>query len=297
MPLQREPAIAAGTPYHLLARTPAHRWWRPLVGVLLVTALSVLFAVLLYGAALGFAAVVGARTDPELGFADPLWMFVVGFVTVAGLLPAVLLTARIVQRRPAGTLSSVQGRLRWRWMLECARWAVLCQVLVLAVGLVRGDQWAGATWPGWRTYLTVLALAVLVVPFQAAAEEYLFRGWFLQAFASWIRTPWPGAVVASIMFVALHDYSDPLVIVDLFVFAMALCWLSIRTGGLEAAVALHVVNNVASAAFEATRGVPNLDQSGAYSLWEVLPTIAVTLAYAWWIDRRAARSGIATTTA
>lgn len=296
MPLQREPVIAAGAPYHLLARTTAHRWWRPLVGVLLLAALSVLFAVLLYGAALGLAVLAGADADPELGVTDPLWMFAVGFITVAGLLPAVLLTTRIAQRRPIGTLSSVQGRLRWRWMLDCARWALLGQVLVLAIGVVRGDQWAGAAWPGWGLYLTVLAVAVVAVPFQAAAEEYLFRGWFLQAFASWFRTPWPGGVAASIMFVALHDYTDPLVIADLFVFAMALCWLSIRTGGLEAAVALHVVNNLASAAFEATRGVPSLDQSGTYSLWEVLPTIAVTVAYAWWIDRRAGRSGIATTT-
>ena len=34
-------------------------------------------------------------------------------------LPVTLAAARWVQRRPAGTLSSVTGRLRWRWLLTC----------------------------------------------------------------------------------------------------------------------------------------------------------------------------------
>jgi membrane protease YdiL (CAAX protease family) len=62
---------------------------------------------------------------------------------------------------------------------------------------------------------------------------------------------------------------------------MTLCWLTIRTGGLEAAIALHVVNNAVLSAVAATHGVPSLDQSGTYSMSDVLPTMITTLAYAW----------------
>jgi membrane protease YdiL (CAAX protease family) len=303
MRLQRESAIAAeahwhspGTPYHLLGRTAAHRWWRPLVGLVLLPVLAAVFLLLGYGAAMGLAAAVGVGTAPELGFSDPLWTFVFGFASVTTALPAVLLTARMAQRRAIGTVSSVEGRLRWRWMLYCARWALLCFILVTGVDFARGHGWDASSWPGWPTFLAVLALAVAVVPFQAAAEEYLCRGWLVQTFASWIRTPWPGAVAGSVLFVVLHDYTEPLVFADLFVFAMALCWLTIRTGGLEAAIALHVANNVVLTAVAATQGVPSLDQSGTYSMWDVLPTMITTLAYTWWIDRRARRLGIAVTT-
>ncbi|TDD43489.1 CPBP family intramembrane glutamic endopeptidase [Saccharopolyspora elongata] len=295
MSLQRESAVDAhGTPYHLLARTPAHRWWRPLVGILLLIALAVVFLLVISAVGMGLAVLVGIGLDAELGFSAPLWEFAFAFASIAVLLPAVLLTARWAQRRPVGTVSSVEGRLRWRWLLDCGGWAVLGFVLIAVVDLARGQGVDVAAWPGWPTFLAVLAIAVTLVPLQAAAEEYLCRGWLVQTFASWTRTPWPGAVVTSVLFVALHDYTEPLVVADLFVFAMAMCWLTIRTGGLEAAIALHVVNNAAFAVFAGTQGVPSLDQSGSYSVWDVLPTMALTVVYTWWIDRRARRRGIVT---
>ncbi|MEV0700208.1 type II CAAX endopeptidase family protein [Saccharopolyspora sp. NPDC050389] len=296
MSLQRESVAAVdaqGTPYHLLARTAAHRWWRPLVGILLLAALAVVFLVVIAAVGMGLAVLVGIGLDAELGFSAPLWEFAFGFATIAVFLPAVLLTARWAQRRPVGTVSSVEGRLRWRWLLHCGGWAVLGFVLIAAIDLARGQGWDAASWPGWPTFLVVLAIAVTLVPLQAAAEEYLCRGWLVQTFASWTRTPWPGAVASSALFVVLHDYTEPLVIADLFVFAMAMCWLTIRTGGLEAAIALHVANNATFAVIAGTQGVPSLDQSGSYSLWDVLPTTVLTVAYTWWIDRRARRLGIA----
>lgn len=299
MHFQGESAVAAeahrpGTPYHLLARTAAHRWWRPLVGLLLFPVLAVALMVLLYGAAMVLAFALGVGMDAELGFADPLWNFALGFVSIAVVLPVVLLITRTTQRRPVGTVSSVEGRLRWRWMGYCARWAFLGFVLVTAVDLVL-NGWDAASWPGWPTFLAVLAISVAVIPLQAATEEYVCRGWLVQTFASWTRTPWPGAVASSLLFVVLHDYTEPLVVVDLFVFAMAMCWLTIRTGGLEAAIALHVANNLTFALAAAPHGVPSLDQSGSYDLWEILPSTLITVIYTWWIDRRACRIGITST--
>ncbi|MEV6232488.1 type II CAAX endopeptidase family protein [Saccharopolyspora shandongensis] len=297
MSLQRESVAAVdaqGVPYHLLARTAAHRWWRPLVGILLLVGLAAVFLVVTASVGMGLAVLVGISLDAEGSFSAPLWEFGFGFATIAVILPAVLLTARWSQRRPVGTVSSVEGRLRWRWLLHCGGWAVLGFAVIAAVEFALAPDWDAASWPGWPTFLAVLAIAVTLVPLQAAAEEYLCRGWLVQTFASWTRTPWPGALATSVLFVALHDYTEPLVFADLFIFAMAMCWLTIRTGGLEAAIALHVVNNATFAVFSGAQGVPSLDQSGSYSLWDVLPTTVLTVAYTWWIDRRARRLGIAT---
>lgn len=287
---------APGTPYHLQQRTPRHRWWRTLLGFPVLAALGIALAMLAVVALNGLAELFGVALTPD-GFADPLWELAVAFLTIAALLPAVLLTARWVQRRPAGTLSSVRGRLRWRWMARCAAWALLGFVGVVAIDLVRGVGWDDGAWPGWPRFACIVAVCVVAVPLQSAAEEYLCRGFLLQSFASWFRNPWPGAVLTALAFVTLHEYEDPLVLVDLFVFAMAMSWLVMRTGGLEAAIALHVVNNLANALVAAPGGVPPLDQTGDYAVWDVLPTTVLTLVYAWWIARcyrggdRAARSG------
>ncbi|MGI8306261.1 CPBP family glutamic-type intramembrane protease [Saccharopolyspora hattusasensis] len=84
----------------------------------------------------------------------------------------------------------------------CARSAFLGFVLVTAVDLVL-NWWDATSWPGWLTFLAVVAISVAVIPVQAATEEYVCRDWLVQNFASWARTPWPGAVASSLLFVVL----------------------------------------------------------------------------------------------
>lgn len=84
---------------------------------------------------------------------------------------------------------------------------------------------------------------LLVVPFQAAAEEYVFRGYLMQAIGRWLRHPAFAILLPVPLFVLGHLY-DPLGQVSVGVFAVAAGWLTWRTGGLEAAIALHVVNNL-----------------------------------------------------
>lgn len=290
------PSSAPGTPYHLLGRTSAHRWWRPWVEMVLLFVLAVVFSLLLFGAVVGLAAALGTGVGSDLSFADPFWELGFGFGSIAILLPAVALTVRWVGKRRLGSVSSVAGGLRWGWLLHCLGWALLAIGLAIGVDLVRGVDWEAAAWPGWPAFLAVLALALILIPFQAAAEEYICRGWLVQTLASWTRTPWPGIVISSLVFTGLHDYTEPWVLGEMFLFAIALCWLTLRTGGLEAAIALHVVNNVVLIVLDATQGVPDLNQAGGnYTLWDVLPVAITTLLYAWWIDRQARRRSLATT--
>ncbi len=45
-------------------------------------------------------------------------------------------------------------------------------------------------------------IILYVTVFQCAAEEYLTRGWLLQAFR--FLTPWPGIIVQAAIWTALH---------------------------------------------------------------------------------------------
>ncbi|NED53962.1 CPBP family intramembrane metalloprotease, partial [Micromonospora aurantiaca] len=78
-------------------------------------------------------------------------------------------------------------------------------------------------WVGWGRFLAPAIVIILLVPFQSAAEEYVFRGWLLQAvgactlenarsrvgrvFGAVFRTPWPGIVLGSALFTAGHGYT------------------------------------------------------------------------------------------
>ncbi|MEU8611806.1 hypothetical protein AB0C29_27850, partial [Actinoplanes sp. NPDC048791] len=110
--------IAPLSPYHRLGRTTAHRWWRPVAGTALVLAGTVVL--ILLGLALtSVAAALAGRPETADGLPSfgPLADLAFEFLLIAALLPPIFAAARWVQRRPAGTLSSVTGRLRLRWLL------------------------------------------------------------------------------------------------------------------------------------------------------------------------------------
>jgi membrane protease YdiL (CAAX protease family) len=96
---------------------------------------------------------------------------------------------------------------------------------------------------GW-----LLIVVFLTTPLQSAAEEYLFRGYLSQMVAGWFRSHRVGAITAAVVtsaaFSLAHAPEDVWTFLDRFVFALAASATVWLTGGLEAAIVLHAVNNV-----------------------------------------------------
>ncbi|MCO8270272.1 CPBP family intramembrane metalloprotease [Actinoplanes sp. TRM 88003] len=270
--------------YHRLARTPGHRWWRTLLGTLFILvggAIVIVFSYLVVTA----AAVVAGRPNNVDGlpsFGDRVDL-VLAFATIAVLLPLTLLAARWIQRRPAGSLSSVTGRLRWRFLLTLLPVALIAVVVLLGGGLALSGS-AGvedSALAGWGPFLVSMGLLVLVVPLQAAAEEYLTRGWLLQAVGAWFRRPWVPIAFQALVFAAAHGWGTPWGFADLFVFGAVTGWLTVRTGGLEAAIALHVVNNLVAAGVAAAYNELTITETAADMPWQMFAVDLVVLpAYA-----------------
>jgi membrane protease YdiL (CAAX protease family) len=240
--------------YHRLGRASArYRWWKPLLVGLLGSAFYLLSLLLL----LAIAALV-SLVVPELGaglaaafdesvaidMTDPFTLAFLLFSLIP-LLPALLLATLAVGGQRVGLLSSVAGRLRWRWLLRCAAFAVVVyaggSLASLAAAAIAGEPVSADV--GRPNLAVLLLLTLLLVPLQSAAEEYVFRGYLMQTIGGWLRHPAFAILLPIPLFVLGHDY-ELLGMVDIAVFAAAAGWLTWRTGGLEAAIALHVVNNV-----------------------------------------------------
>ncbi|BCJ50309.1 hypothetical protein Asp14428_17840 [Actinoplanes sp. NBRC 14428] len=290
------------TEYHRLARTPHHRWWRTLLGTLFVLAGGTVIAVAGY-LAVTVAAALSGRPDnadglPSFGERADL---AVMFLTIAVLFPLTLLAARWIQRRPAGTLSSVTGRLRWRWLLTLLPVA-LAAITALYVGgtaliALTGAEDTGLGDPlaGWGPFALSMLILVAVVPLQAAAEEYVTRGWLLQAVGASFRRPWVPIAVQALVFAAAHGWGTPWGFADLFAFGAVMGWLTVRTGGLEAAIALHVVNNLLSAGMAAAFDQLTVTTTAADMPWQFAAADALVLAaYALIVVRLADRRGLTT---
>jgi uncharacterized protein len=231
--------------------------WRPAVGLLLVTVVYTIAAVLVFVIGIialilaqGPAAVAdgSALSDQALtDLSSPGAVLLVNLVTAVAI-PVIWLSWAAVHRMRIGWSSSVVGRLRWRLFPSY----VVFALLTIGVGI--GVSLAIAVAGGWEvagpvaSYGWLLVVVLLTTPLQSAAEEYLFRGYLSQAVAGWIRAPLAGAILAALVSGTLFSFAHlpPDLPSFLYFFlvglaASAVVWM---TGGLEAAIALHTVNNV-----------------------------------------------------
>lgn len=290
--------------YHRLDRTnPQYRWWKPLLVAPIAFVLYAIFSVMVFGIVELIAHTTLTETEyinytlqatsANAVITDPLALVVL-LVGVAVMAPALWLARIIVRAGSFGQLSSVVGRLRWRWLLLALLPALAYTGLstLISFGIapaLTGESLGAVTTPA-TTYFVLLLVILLLVPFQASAEEYVFRGFVMQAVGGWARW-WPLAVIVSaIPFVLGHLY-NLWGLGEILLFALMTAWLTIRTGGLEAAIGVHVLNNIAAFALPAL-GFENLTVADGSPEGLVLAAILMPL-YAYAVDRMFRRTGLA----
>lgn len=293
------------TRYHRLAReTPAYAWWRLPVAGLLGVVLYLGLTIVLVGVA--FAAIAPVRgTDAfeewldEVGSLDLTRpdFFVLDMLSLAILVPAVLAALWVVGARPVGYLSSVTGRLRRGWLARNAvvAFAVMTVTIVgwLLVGEAVDPSASRAPHDVDGRVVLAIVLVLLVTPLQAAAEEYVFRGYVLQLVGSWTRLATIPVLVSVPPFVAGHGY-ELWGLVDVGVFGLTAAVVTIRSGGLEVAIAAHTANNTVLFVLDALGVLNATDDSGAGPV-DLVPTIVSGLVLVAWVEWAVRRYDVRTT--
>lgn len=246
------PPPTAPRPYTQVLRGARHRWWRPLVSL----------AVVVGGVVLGLvvttiAFLVGVAVDPAVSVADLArpdglgllisrwWAFLVNNLFLAWLIPVAVLAVWAGHAWRPRWVVSVVGRVRWAWLglaslVSLGFFGVATGLSFVLDPATRFDPEPQAA--------VILVVVLLTTPLQAAGEEFLFRGWLSQAVGSWFARPLAGALVAgavSASFFALaHGSQGPFLFADRFAFGVVASVLAWRTGGLEAGIAAHALNNM-----------------------------------------------------
>jgi uncharacterized protein len=237
-------------PYLHVMRSRTWGWWRPLLGLLFLAAVyavaSVVSTLVVFVALLPTGrGLFSGLSEEDLG--DPRVLLVTN-VSLMIAIPVVWLTWLTVHQMRIGWSGSVLGRLRFRlflpWSLAAVATLGLVIVASFAVDAAFGARFTGPTPDfGW-----LVLVVVLTTPVQSAAEEYVFRGYLSQAVAGWFRDERAGALVAALvtatLFSLAHAPSDWPTFWDRFLVGAACSAVVRLTGGLEASISLHAVNNV-----------------------------------------------------
>ena len=282
-------AVPAGVEYHRVYAGENRRILRGVVAIVLLVAGFIGFAVLFQH----LSEVVDAALFGRSGPSTPLRQ-AAGALALATLIPYCMLLQRVLYGVPAGSLHSVAGRFRFgvrgRSLLVFGP-----PVLVgVAIGALRGVDSAP-----WTTADLVwfFIIGMLLTPLGAAGEEYGFRGLMFRVVGGWTRGARSGAVlgivVTTVLFSLVHGTLDPFLLTSYLVLFSSMAIVTWRTGGLEVAVVLHGVYNVAALVLATTLhvdvGAELASRATAVGSWaNLVPSamLVVITAIVWWATRR-----------
>ncbi|PKH44263.1 hypothetical protein SAMN05192575_102305 [Nocardioides alpinus] len=291
--------------YHQLHRVGRPGIWRSLVGSVLALVLVFALVPIVAGGVAFVLLLATGDSTAEAGAvldvtaeATPAGLALLNIV-IALAIPVTWALTWWLHRLKPRWLSSVAPRLRWRYLFVCLALSFVALLASLGVSvllpLAPGESPVGEVNEFTTQTRNFLLVILLLTPLQAAGEEYLFRGYLTQAFGSlvWARRASQALAVLApaLIFALFHGFSqDAPVFFDRFAFGVVAGILVIRTGGLEAAIAMHVLNNFLAFGLALAFGdlTTALNATGGSSWWMILSTLTQSLVYlalATWVAR------------
>jgi uncharacterized protein len=280
-----------GLPYHLILLGGRPGWWRPVVGIVSLVIGAGLLAPALVSLpfVVGLAATGhgGSSIERMLDLDDPTPIGLAYLnLALAAAIPLTWLIIRVVHGLRPRWLASVLPRLRWRYLFVCVGLALVALIATIVVSALLPAQDTGTGVSGdvndfTSTTRDFLLVVLLLTPLQAAGEEYAFRGYLTQAFGGIFRHPVPAVVAPAILFALAHGIGQSVpIFFDRFAFGLVAGTLVILTGGLEAGIAMHVLNNWLAFGLALAFGDmgSSLNPTGG-SWWAIPVTLTQSLVY------------------
>ena len=181
--------------------------------------------------------------DPNLGFLIMLFPFLVGLMTFIILIKP--LNGRSLKMTINGTAT-----LRWdKFWISFLLWLTLSAVYFLVNLKIDPSNFSLTNTSG--TLVLLVIISMVFVPFQAAFEEVLFRGYLMQGFSVLSRNRWLPLLLTSLLFGLMHAFNPEVrefgfftMIPQYVVFGIIFGIVTILDDGIEAAIGAHTANNI-----------------------------------------------------
>ncbi|WP_407416258.1 CPBP family intramembrane glutamic endopeptidase [Methanobrevibacter sp.] len=153
------------------------------------------------------------------------------------MIPSLYLASKIVRDRPFSSYVSSRGGWNYKLYFKALIIPFIMYMIFGAIDFaIKGPE--GIAHFSW----SFLILTLILVPLQCIAEEYVFRGLFMQTFGSWFGIPVLAVILQAIIFALCHGYNN-LGIIEVFVSGLFFGFITWKTNGIEVSSAVHTANN------------------------------------------------------
>ena len=174
----------AGLPYHRIHEAGRPGVWRPLVGFVVMFlgffAIGGLVATAVFAVIYGVTGqgMVDVTRLADLDHPTPAGLAFLN-VALATFIPLAMFGERYLHGISPRWLASVRPRIRWRYLVACLGISIVALIATVIVSSIVPSSDADISSHAndfTATTFHYLLVIVLLTPFQAAGEEYLFRG-------------------------------------------------------------------------------------------------------------------------
>ena len=184
-----------------------------------------------------------------LGLEPNTLLIMMLFPFIAGL-AAFILFVKPLHGRKIKIVINGTTKIRWQhFFISAGIWLLLSAVYLFLYMKVDPSNF---TLNNKTVTLIILAsISVLLVPFQAAFEEILFRGYLMQGFSTLIKSRWFPLIMTSILFGLMHAFNPEVkefgfltMMPQYILFGLIFGVITIMDDGIEASMGAHAANNI-----------------------------------------------------
>ncbi len=180
--------------------------------------------------------------DPNVGLFMMLFPFLIGLFTF-------MILIKPLNYRTFRITVNGNGTFRWnRFFVSALVWAMLSAIYFFIS--LKLDPSNFSLKNTSETLIPLILISLIFIPFQAAFEEVLFRGYLMQGFAVLLRNRWFPLVITSVLFGLMHAFNPEVEEFGFFkmmpqyiLFGLIFGIVTILDDGIEAAIGAHAVNN------------------------------------------------------
>ncbi|MDR1743060.1 MAG: CPBP family intramembrane metalloprotease [Dysgonamonadaceae bacterium] len=218
-------------------------------GIPLVAVMMVAFA------KLGYMPPIANNGMPDLSalnLPSSVTLALMIFVFAAVLIAFALLVKPMHRRTLAETIN---GRKKIRWNRICMGmlvWGVI-SVAGMAISYAISPQDFEWQFRPWQ-FLSLLAVVIVLLPFQTTCEEVLFRGYLAQGIGAGTHNRWMALAIPSVLFALLHtanpevrEFGFWMMMPQYLLIGLFFGLISILDDGIELALGAHFINNALAA--------------------------------------------------
>lgn len=186
-------------------------------------------------------------TDTNLGLALTLLAFVAGFFSL-------LFCVKYIHRKNYLDIITSRQKFNWqRFFFGAGVWGILSLIIMLSTIYTSRNNEVIFQF-NFVDFIGLMIISLLLLPFQTAFEEIMFRGYLMQGFALFFKSRWLSVIIVAILFGLMHganpevkNFGAEVTLPQYIIMGLLLGFIALKDEGLELAIGLHAANNILAA--------------------------------------------------